>query len=39
MNKHYYLVIDTETANGMNDPLTYDIGFAIIDRSGKRQLY
>lgn len=34
MNKHYYLVIDTETANGMDDPLTYDIGFAIIDRSG-----
>ena len=34
MNKHYYLIIDTETANTVKDPLTYDIGFAIIDRNG-----
>lgn len=30
-----YLVVDTETANGLEDPLVYDIGFAIIDKFGK----
>ena len=29
--KNYYIVLDTETANGLDDPLTYDIGFAVID--------
>lgn len=29
-----YLIIDTETANGLDDPLTYDIGCAIIDKNG-----
>ena len=33
MNKKYYLVIDTET-KGIDNPLIYDIGGAIIDRYG-----
>ena len=33
--KSYYLIFDTETANTMDDPLVYDIGFAIIDKKGK----
>ena len=32
--KNYYLVIDTETANGLDNPLMYDIGGAIIDKKG-----
>lgn len=32
---HYYLVIDTETANGLDQPLCYDIGGAIIDARGR----
>jgi DNA polymerase III epsilon subunit-like protein len=32
--KNYYLVIDTETANGLDEPLTYDIGFAVTDKKG-----
>ena len=32
--KNYYLVIDTETANGLDEPLVYDIGFAVIDKKG-----
>lgn len=32
--KNYYLVIDTETANGLEQPLVYDVGFAIIDKKG-----
>ena len=32
--KNYYLVIDTETANSLDEPLTYDIGFAVIDKKG-----
>lgn len=35
MERNYYIVLDTETANGLDDPLTYDIGFAVIDRRGK----
>ena len=30
----YYLTIDTETANGLEDPMVYDIGGAIHDRKG-----
>lgn len=30
-----YLVIDTETTNSIDDPLCYDIGFAVIDKEGK----
>lgn len=32
--KNYYLVIDTETANGLLDPLVYDTGLAICDKKG-----
>ena len=32
--KNYYLVFDTETANGLDDPIVYDIGGAIIDKKG-----
>lgn len=31
----YYLTIDTETANGLDCPLAYDLGFAIHDKRGK----
>lgn len=31
----YYLTIDTETANGLDDPMMYDIGGAIHDRYGR----
>lgn len=34
MRKHYYIVLDTETANSLDDPLVYDLGFAVIDRQG-----
>lgn len=34
MNKHYFLVLDVETANSVNEPLVYDVGFAICDRKG-----
>lgn len=32
--KSYYLTIDTETANSLDDPMMYDIGGAIHDRKG-----
>lgn len=32
--KAYYLTIDTETANSLEEPLAYDIGFAIHDKKG-----
>ena len=32
--KNYYLTIDTETANGLEDSLVYDIGGAIHDKEG-----
>ena len=32
--KNYYLTIDTETANGLDDSLVYDIGGAIHDKKG-----
>lgn len=32
--KHYYMVLDTETANSTEQPFAYDIGFAIVDRNG-----
>lgn len=31
----FILVLDTETANNLDDPLTYDIGFAVTDRRGR----
>ena len=33
--KQYYLILDTETTNGLAYPLAYDIGFTIIDRQGR----
>lgn len=32
--KNYYLTLDTETANTLDDPLVYDIGGAIHDKQG-----
>jgi hypothetical protein len=32
---HYYLVIDTETANGLDFPMIYDIGGAVTDARGR----
>jgi DNA polymerase III epsilon subunit-like protein len=29
-----FLVLDTETTNGLDDPLCYDIGFAVVDGYG-----
>ena len=34
MKKDYYLVLDVETANSTDDPLVYDLGFAVCDRKG-----
>lgn len=31
----YFLVLDTETANGLDCPLVYDIGGAVVDKRGK----
>ena len=30
-----FIVLDTETTNSLDDPLTYDIGFAVIDEKGR----
>lgn len=30
-----YIVLDTETTNSIDDPIVYDIGFAVIDSTGK----
>lgn len=35
MNEHKYLITDTETTNDIETPICYDIGFAVIDKSGK----
>ena len=32
--KSYFLTFDTETTNGFDSPLVYDIGGAIHDRQG-----
>lgn len=32
--KEMYLVIDTETCNSVEEPLPYDVGYAICDRNG-----
>lgn len=34
MSKKYYVVLDTETANSVEQPLPYDIGYVITDRQG-----
>ena len=33
--KKYILVVDVETANSLDDPIVYDIGWAIIDMKGR----
>jgi len=33
--KKYFLILDTETCNTIEQPLPYDIGWAIVDRYGK----
>ena len=35
MNRKYYLVLDVETANSTDDPLVYDLGYAVCDRRGR----
>lgn len=32
--KSYYIVFDTETANSLDDPIMYDLGFAVVDKKG-----
>lgn len=32
--KSYYIVFDTETANGLDDPIMYDFGGAVVDKKG-----
>lgn len=32
--KEFFMVLDTETANSVNEPIPYDIGYAISDRHG-----
>ena len=32
--KHLYILIDTETANGLDNPLCYNIAWKVIDRMG-----
>lgn len=34
MPKKYFIVLDTETANDVEQPLVYDVGFTICDRHG-----
>ena len=34
MNKKYYIVLDTETANTIEQPIPYDIGWVVCDRDG-----
>lgn len=34
MKKHYYIVLDVETANSTEDALVYDLGYAVTDRNG-----
>ena len=32
---HYYLVLDTETTNGLDQPFVYDIGGVVTDKQGR----
>ena len=32
--KNYYLTVDTETTNGLDDPIVYDIGGCVHDKKG-----
>lgn len=33
--RKYYLVLDTETANSIDDPLVFDIGYQVADKKGR----
>lgn len=33
--RNYYLMVDTETAGGLDSPLCYDVGLAVVDKKGK----
>lgn len=35
MKHEKFIVIDTETTNGFDDPLCYDVGFIVTDKTGK----
>ena len=35
MNKRLYIVLDTETTNNMDFPFVYDLGFSVVDKTGK----
>ena len=35
MKRNLYLVLDTETAGTLEEPLVYDIGFALVDKYGE----
>lgn len=35
MHKNLYLMLDTETAGTLDKPLVYDLGMAIVDKTGK----
>lgn len=32
---HYYLILDTETTNGLDCPLVYDVGGVVADKQGR----
>lgn len=34
MNKQFFMILDTETANTIEQPIPYDIGWAVCDRQG-----
>lgn len=35
LNKRLYIVLDTETTNNMDFPFVYDLGFSVVDKTGK----
>lgn len=35
MKRHLYLMIDTETAGNLDNPIVYDLGLAVVDRLGE----
>ena len=35
IRRKLFLIVDTEAFNGLDEPIVYDIGFAVIDRTGQ----
>ena len=35
MEKDFFIVLDTETTNSIDDPLAYDVGFAVVNDEGR----